>query len=295
MKKLIITLVVACGLAGTAKAQMPQDAIYMPKKTVCAALMYGHSSWKEYWEHTLKRENYNIGTLTTQSVSLMAAAGITNRFNIIANLPYVKTDASAGNLMGQKGFQDVSAWLKYKVVDLKGFSVNALAGGSLPVSKYVPDFMPMSIGMQCRTASGRLLLNYTHPKTGLYVTTHGTLTWRSNISVDRDAYKSGDKVYNTREVNVPNTYDIAARLGILRKKWQTEVWGEHGACLSGDYIARNDMPFPTNNMQATTIGWYGKFQPKNIGLNARVGYVIDGVNAGQSTSYMLGFLYQFNW
>jgi len=296
MKKSIVAIYLFLALvSGSAYAQMPQDAIYMPKKTVCGALMYGHSSWSKYWENNLKRENYNIGTLTTQSVSVMGAIGITDRFNLIVNLPYVWTSASAGNLLGQKGIQDVSGWLKYKAISAGGFSVNTLLGASIPVSRYVADFMPMSIGMQCRTVSGRLLLNYTHPKTGLYLTTHGTLTWRGNISVDRDAYQADNRVYNTHEVSVPNTYDLAVRAGILRKTWQTEVWAERSSCLSGDNIRRNDMPFPTNNMKATAIGWYGKVQPKNIGVNARIGYVIDGVNAGQSTSYMLGFLYQFNW
>jgi hypothetical protein len=72
------------------------------------------------------------------------------------------------------------------------------------------------------------------------------------------------------------------------------VFAEQFACTSGDNIRRNDMPFPTNNMQATTIGWYGKYQPHNIGVNARAGYVTNGLNMGQSTSFMLGFLYQIN-
>lgn len=282
-------------VSGSAYAQMPQDAIYMPKKTVCAALLYGHSSWNQYWENSLKRENVNIGTHTTQSVGLMAAIGITNRFNVIVNAPYVWTITSAGNLMGQKGFQDLSGWLKYNIVSAGGFSLHGLAGASMPISKYVPDFLPMSIGLQCRTVSGRLLANYRHNPTGLYLTAHGTYSWRSNIRVDRDSYQAYDRVYNTNEVSVPNTYDFAARLGVLRAQWQTEVWVERNACDGGDNIRRNDMPFPTNNMQATMVGWYGKVQPKNIGVNARIGYVIDGRNAGQSTSYMLGLLYQFNW
>ncbi len=182
---------------------MPNDAIYMSKGQVCVGTMYTNSSWKEYWENTLKRENLNIGTHTTQSVMVMPAIGITNRFNVILGLPYVWTKTSAGNLMGQKGIQDLSAWLKWKAVDFKGFSLNGLLGASLPVSKYVPDFLPMSIGLQCRTVSGRLMASYQH-KTGMYLTAHGTYAWRSNIFVDRDAYQADDRVYNTNEVTVPN-------------------------------------------------------------------------------------------
>jgi hypothetical protein len=274
-------------------AQMPNDAIYMSKSQVCVGTMYTNSSWKEYWENTLKRENLNIGTHTTQSVMVMPAIGITNRFNVILGLPYVWTKTSAGNLMGQKGIQDLSAWLKVKAVDIKGFSINGLLGASMPVNKYVPDFLPMSIGLQCRTVSGRIMVNYTHPKLGAYITGHATYSWRSNIFVDRDAYQADNRVYNTNEVSVPNATDWGARVGILKRKWQTEVFVENFSCVNGDNIRRNDMPFPTNNMQATMVGWYGKLQPKALGLNARVSYVTDGLNMGQSTSYMVGVLYLF--
>lgn len=277
------------------QAQMPNDAIYMGKNQLCVAGMYSHTSWNQYWENTLKRENFNIGTQTTQSFMLMPAFGISKRVNIIASIPYIWTDNSAGNLLGQRGIQDLSAWLKVKAVKVGGFSLNAIVGGSIPIGNYVASFMPMSIGMQCRTFTGRLLANYKEPKTGLYITAYGSYGWRSNTKVDQDAYLADDRVYNTNQVQVPNTYDAAVRLGVLRKGWQTEVWAEHASCLSGDNIRRNDMPFLTNNAKATSVGWYGKVQPKNIGINARVGYVVDGQNVGQSTSYTVGLLYQINF
>ncbi|MBC8151757.1 MAG: hypothetical protein H7Z72_02495 [Bacteroidetes bacterium] len=279
--------------AGAVRAQMPNDALYMGKGQLCVATIYGRSTWDQYWEGSRKRPNYNIGTHTTQSVTVMPAIGITNRLNVILSLPYVTTKASAGNLMGQSGIQDLSAWLKYKVLEKGGFSLNALVGASLPLGNYVPDFLPMSIGLQCRTATGRLLASYRHPSTGLYATGYGSYGWRSTIKIDRDAYQANDRVYNTNQVSVPNVLDAGLRLGILRKKWQTEVWAERTTCVHGDAIRRNDMPFPTNNVQATTVGFYGRVQPKQLGLNARFGYVVDGRNVGQSTNYSLGVLYQF--
>ncbi len=292
-KKYILGLLAILLVQGLTWAQMPHDAIYMKKNSVCVAGMYGYSTWNQYWENSLKRENLNIGTHTTQSAMLMPAIGISNRVNLILSLPYVWTSTSAGNLLGQKGVQDLSAWVKVKAIRAGGFSLNAIVGGSIPVGNYVPDFLPMSIGLQCRTLTGRLLANYKHPKTGLYVTAHGSYGWRSTMKIDRDSYQADDRVYNTNQVSVPNVYDAAVRLGVLRRGWQTEVFAERQACLSGDNIRRNDMPFPTNNMEATLVGWYGKIQPRNIGVNARVGYVVDGLNVGQSTSYTVGVLYQF--
>lgn len=273
-------------------AQMPNDPIYMGKRQLCTALMYGNGQWSQYWENSLKRENLNIGTHTTESVTIMPAYGIAKGFNVIASLPYIQTKTSAGNLLGQKGFQDLSVWLKYRFVNVKGFSLNGVLGGSLPVGNYVPDFLPMSIGAQCRTASFRGIAAYRHPATGLYITGVGTYTWRSNITVDRDAYQAYDKVINSHTVQMPNTFDFGTHLGVLRKTWQAEVYGEKFGCMSGDNIRRNDMPFPTNNMNGMVAGFYAKFQPKQIGVNARFSQVLDGQNVGQATTVMVGVLYQ---
>lgn len=294
MKRLFTTLLLMCLFSGL-RAQMPHDLLYMSKNQACVAFMYGHSSWNHYWENTLKRENFNMGTHTTQNVMFMGTYGITSRLNVIVSLPYVWTKTSAGNLLGQKGIQDGAVWLKYKAVSVGGFGLHGVIGGSIPVGNYVPDFLPMSIGIKCRTLAGRVIASYKHPKSGLYLSAHGTYTWRGKMNADRDAYLSNDRVYNTNQVSIPNAYDAGVRLGILKKKWQTEVWAERSSCLSGDNIRRNDMPFPTNNMQATVVGWYGKFQPKALGVNARVGYVTDGLNVGQSTSYMVGVLYLMNF
>jgi hypothetical protein len=275
-------------------AQMPNDAIYMGKNTACLAVSYNRSAWDKYWENSMLRENLNIGTLTTQSVMPMLAVGVTKNINVIAGLPYVWTQASAGNLKWQNGVQDASAWLKYRFLNKSGLSLHAIVGGSIPASNYIPDFLPMSIGLQAKTATGRFLASYRH-QTGIYLTSSAAYTLRSRIRIDRDAYQADGRVYNTNQVSVPNSYDFSARLGYLKKAVQGEAFIEHSACDGGDYIRRNDMPFPTNNMKGTNVGIYAKFQPKNIGVNARASHTISGRNAGQSTAFSVGILYQFRY
>ncbi len=270
---------------------MPNDAIYMPKKTFCIAATGTQIQWKEYWENKLLRENLDIGVHTMQSASIMAAIGITDKLNVLVNLPYVATKTSAGNLMGQKGIQDLSGWLKYKMLEKNGISLNAVIGGSIPVGNYVPNFLPMSIGLQSKTAIGRIIANYQH-KSGIYVQGHAAYTFRSNIKIDQDVYQADNKLYNSNLVNVPNTTDTRASIGYYKKGIQLEGFLEQFACINGDYIRRNDMPFPTNNMQSVMYGFYGKFQPKNIGINARISYGYKGMNVGKSTQISLGILYQ---
>jgi hypothetical protein len=287
----ILQLLFIFSFSVAAVAQMPHDALYMPKQTLCVAANYSNSTWSEYWEGTLHRENLNIGKNITQSVSIMSAYGITDKLNVIAMLPYVSTKNTAGNLLGQRGLQDFSLWLKYKLIEKGGFSLNTVLGGSVPTTNYVPDFLPMSIGLKAKTASGKIVANYTH-STGLYLTAHGTYTLRSNITIDRDAYQSYQKVINSNQVAVPNAMDAAVRIGFLKKKIQAEIFANYFSCVKGDNIRRNDMPFPTNNMQATAVGFYGKIQPRNLGVTFQVSQVIKGLNVGKSLNYSAGVIYQ---
>ena len=290
-----ILIVAITGIWSRATAQMPNDAIYMAKNTACLAVSYNHSAWDKYWENTLLRENLNIGTLRTQSAMAMLAVGVTKNLNVIVGVPYVWTQASAGNLKWQRGIQDASGWLKYRFINVSGFSLHAIAGASVPVGNYIPDFLPMSIGIQCKTATGRLLASYRNKPTGLYITSSASYILRSKVKIDRDSYQADGKLYASNMVSVPNAYDMSARIGYLKKAIQAEGFVEHGACDGGDNMRRNDMPFPTNNMKSTSVGIYAKFQPKNIGINARAARVIDGNNVGKSDSYMLGVLYQFRY
>ena len=167
-----------------------------------------------------------------------------------------------------------------------------MVGFSIPVTNYVPDFMPMSIGLGAKTLVVRGMLSYALPK-HLYVNSSIAYQARSQVKADRDAYLAGSKLYQTNQVAVPDAFDAALRLGYLKKDNQLEVFAEHFSCTKGDDIRRNDMPFLTNDMTMTTVGMYGKYQPKSIGVNARVAYVVDGQNVGQSTTVSIGLLYLF--
>lgn len=290
MKKFLLLLCLVLVTGQAVLAQMPHDGIYMSKKIACGALVYGNSSWTNYWENQLFRENQNIGRLTTESLTAMLAYGITKKLNVIAVVPYVRTNASQGNLLGQKGFQDASIWIKAKGYSSHGLTLHGVVGASMPMSNYVPDFMPMAIGIGSKALVTRGILTYDLPK-NLYLNSSIAYQLRSRVEADRDAYLSGDKLLYTREVAVPDAFDAAIRFGYLKKDNQLEVFAEHFSCVGGDHIRRNDMPFMTNDMTMTSVGVYGKYQPKQLGINGRVSYVVDGQNVGQSLSVSVGLLY----
>jgi hypothetical protein len=152
--------------------------------------------------------------------------------------------------------------------------------------------MPMSIGLGAKTLLARGIISYNVTK-NIYLSSSIAYQARSFVKADRDAYLSGSKLYNTDQVPVPDAFDAAFRVGYLKKDNQLELFAEHFSCTKGDDILRNNMPFLTNDMTMTSVGMYGKYQPKSFGVNARVAYVVDGQNVGQSTTLSVGLLYQF--
>lgn len=297
MKKYLLMVLLLSGKF-IAHAQMPHDGIFMPKKTACLALSYTNSNWSNYWEGNLRRGNQNIGHHITESFAAMAVVGLSNRLNLIVALPYVRTKTTSGNLLGQRGFQDAAIWLKYRFFQVfeERLSISGAVGGTIPASNYIPEYLPMSIGIQSKTLNTRIIVNYL-TNSGFYLGGHGTYSYRTNIEVDRDAYLANGKLYYSNEVTIPNTFDAGIRTGYLKNngRIQAEGFVETFRCISGDNIRRNDMPFPTNKMAATVVGIYAKYQPKKLGINARITQVISGQNVGQSQSYTIGLMYQPNF
>jgi len=111
MKKLYILFLVLSGSHFYGQTEI--DGIMMDKKNFCTGAIYEYNSWDQYWEGTFKRDNLNFGTISTQKIAVNGNYGVSDRFNIIFSIPYVATKASAGTMIGQNGFQDISLTAKY--------------------------------------------------------------------------------------------------------------------------------------------------------------------------------------
>ena len=261
MKKLTKNIAIAAmsllgiTLSGSLSAQTDIDAIMMEKNAFCVGPMYSYSSWKNYWEGTLKRENLNLGKVSTQMFSVMGNYGVTRKLNALFSVPYVKTKASAGTLHGMDGIQDLSLFLKWRPFQKKlgdgRLSVFGIAGVSFPLTDYVADFLPMSIGLRSKTASARVMADYEWST--LFATASATYVFRDNIEIDRDAYYTTEMHYSN-EVEMPNAANFNFRAGFRNHRLIAEAVLNHWNTLGGFDITRNNMPFPSNNMDATQAG-----------------------------------------
>src|SRR6478735_11170239 len=206
MKRNLLTCILLSAMQFAAKAQTDIDALMMAKNNFCVGGTYSHSSWKYYWEGTLKRENLNLGTVSSNVFAAMGNYGITDKLNAIFSLPYIKTQASAGTLHSDQGVQDLSLWLKWMPVEKKlssnsVFSIYTLGGFSTPLSNYQADYLPIAIGLHSTNLSGRLMVDYQNKD--FFATASGTYQYRSNINIDRTSYYT-DEMHLTNEVEMPD-------------------------------------------------------------------------------------------
>lgn len=279
-----------------AAAQTFELGSVAPKRTLSIGVLYAHDSWDEYWEGTLKRSNGNIGTLTTQSVTMMTAYAVTDRIGVMAALPYVWTHASQGVLHDLSGFQDLALGARYRLLSSGpgrygtfGASIAALA--ALPTTDYTPDFYPLSIGTAGRRAASHLTLDF-RSNSAWFANASASYMWCSNVKLNRNSYYTDGHLYLTNEVVMPNVLNYTFNAGVDLGRLRIPVSLVQQRTLGGGDIRRQDAPFVSNRMDFVKLGgglMYGL--PKNLSVSLGAARVLSGRNVGQSTTFTSGLAY----
>ncbi len=276
-------------------AQTDMDALMMAKNNFCTGLMYGNSSWKNYWEGTLKRDNLNLGTVSSNMIGIMGNYGIRDNLNLLFSVPYISNSASSGTLIGRKGIQDLTLTLKWMPIETTigkaDFALYALGAYSTPLTNYVKDYLPLSIGLGSNTAMARIMADY---QLGNFFTTASAAFFsRSNVTIDRIAYYT-TRMHYTNQVEMPTMSNFNFRAGYRSGKGYAEAIVDIMRTNGGFDMTRNNMPFLSNQMNASRIGFGFKYNFGKVeGLSA-VGnamYTIAGRNMGQATSISAGVFY----
>jgi len=285
-------------LAPSLNAQTIDDGIMLANKTLCAGALYSHDSWDHYWEGSLERVNGNIGTVTTQSLTMAANYGVTSWFNAIINVPYIWTNASEGVLHGQAGFQDLALAAKFKAISLPvghhgALRAIAVLSGTLPMTNYTPDLQPLSLGTNSKTLSGRMTLNYLGNR-GLYLNGTAAYTLRGNVTLDRPYYFTNNQLYLSNQVAMPNLFNYGVSVGY--RKNDLSLLGDFSVqqARGGGDIRPQDMPFVSNRTNYSKAGATIKVPvPKVKRLQYWFIYsnTFQGRNVGQSNTFTTGLMY----
>jgi hypothetical protein len=294
-----LLILIVCGTATIMHAQTDLDYDMMSRNQFCTGAAYNFSSWKNYWEGTFKRDNENLGTVSTQMMSVMGNYGLSKKVNLLFSLPYVITRASRGTMRGMSGLQDLTLMAKWKPLKLKvgpgKLSLIGVGGFSFPVSNYVADHLPLALGSRSKIVLVRAIADY--ELGNFFVTTSGTFMNRSNIRIDRTAYYTTE-MHLTNEVEMPNAASFNFRTGYRSARIKAEAVVHNQTTLGGFDITKNNMPFPSNRMNMTSTAVYLRYFPKKIpklSVTAESNHTIAGRNAGQATSFSGGAFYIFDF
>lgn len=266
---------------------------------ICIALPYSYDSWDEYWEGELLRTNGNIGTFNRQSVIPMFTLGLIPNLNVIVAQPYVWTSSTAGSVTGQQGFQDFGMWLKWRPgqfnFEKSRLDLSVVGGFTTPASNYYPDYLPFSIGLGSTNLTGQGIIHF-EMQAGWFATLTGGYTSRGNTELERDNYYTDGQSYNTNEVEMPAVATGRLALGYVNPRIKANAVATMMNTLGGGDIRRQDMPFPSNNMDQTRVGAEAQYyfqEGKGLSVIAFGTYAVAGRNVGQSTMFGGGIAYQF--
>jgi hypothetical protein len=299
---ILVSMVVALTAVqwGSARAQTIDDGVMLAKGELFAGDVYTHDQWSHYWEGGLKRDNGNIGTLTTKSHTVVGVYGITDRLNVLSNVPYIWTEASQGVLHGMNGVQDLSIAAKYSLIEREKTAVGALRligvfGVAFPLTDYTPDFMPLSIGSASRRVSFRGTASM-QGEDGVFVDASTAWTWRGDVTLDRPYYFTEDQLHMTDRVPMPSVLDVGMMGGFRSTRLMAAATVMVQHMSSGGDIRRQDAPFVSNRMNALRVGGVVMYPlPKLAPLAVRASYAhtVTGRNVGQSHTVSLGLVYRF--
>lgn len=298
--KFLGLLLAGLGMIQLAFAQTPLDALMMPKGEICIAVIYEDANWDHYWEGTYLRTNGNVGILNRKMVMPMIVGGITDKINFIVSLPYVRTSASAGQMAGVEGIQDLGLSLKAQILDKKMAKSKLMVFTNLsfstPASNYLSDYMPFSLGFGANELGLRLIGQFELDK-GPYIRGSVAYLHRGTTEAERDYYYQ-DGSYYTSKMDVPDGLHGQVAIGswLLQKKLRVEANLIALRCATGDDIRAYNSPQPTNKVDFDQIGGFAQYYFKNdggLGVLAYYNHMFSGRNMGQFSGYGLGFTYQF--
>ncbi len=271
-----------------AQAQGLVDGFMRGQRKASLAIIGSQSTYDTYFINKTETKNPNLGTVTTQALTLVGTYGLGYDLDLIVAAPYIRTEASAGYFPKQEGFQDVSATLRWEAFDYKFGSTRLswlfAVGYSIPMQNYVNDAF-VSIGRGSQNLDGRTMLHF--KARSFFITGQYGYIRRGQVSLDRQVNyydPSQLNLYSSTKANVPDVTELILRAGIVTKWCNIDVWGQRQTPYNEGTNIGPGIPFPTNAVGFTRVGATAYLRLlKQFGLTAGYNTTLDGRNTGKST------------
>ncbi len=237
------------------------------------ALSVSQESYDEFWVGSQKVSEPMLGEVETNTISLWARYGITDRISVAVSLPYVDVDTDGLAGFSDSGVQDLEASVQFRLLDVDRGAWNhrVSLGASLrtPAGSYEGN-APISLGDD--TTDAIVGAGWAG----------GTGAW----------LVSAQATYAVRGDDAPDTSNLRLEVG---RSFGSRVWAALGYGLqrasSGTDIGEPGFTFPSNKEEHDRIDaeLYVALTPQ-LGLSARAWDTLDGRNTGDSTGFSLGLV-----
>jgi len=258
-------------------------------------LLYSQATYDTYYINKTETRDPNLGTVTTQALTVYGSFGLGYDLDLIVSAPYIRSEASAGYRQKQEGFQDISAALRWEAYDYKigkaRLSWLFALGYSMPLQNYVNDEL-IAIGKGSRDWDGRTMLHFTSGP--FFLTGQYGYIRRGQVTLDRVVNYYDPSQANPNggsKVNVPDVTELIVRTGFATRPFYADVWYQQQTPYTKGTDIAPGIPFPTNNVGFSRVGatLYLKLVGQ-LGLSAGYSTTIDGRNIGKSTQLTGGLV-----
>lgn len=288
-KSAIIGSALFFGLNLSANAQSPLNGFMQGKKGGGITFSLAHEHYQKiYLVPEIVEETPVFKSVSTNSFNIYGTYGISDKLDIIMNLPYIQTigNANKQTLEGLgytntiSGYQDIAAYLKYQFKKIGDISLQGAFGITTPVSNYNvdQDFQSLiAIGNKATTFNGFVLAHFIDER-GFFIT--------------------GQAGYSFRTTEVPNAILSELKIGFSRDRFYLAGQVSNQTSTGGVDILRPGFTgfFPATKVNYTKVGGtiYAPIDG-NIGLSVQGGTTVGGRNIGKSYYGAAGLTYNFKY
>jgi hypothetical protein len=238
------------------------------------ALSFTSEGYDAFWMGTTKVFDPGVGRVETKTASLWIRYGLTERLNLIANLPYIDADSDGLGRSSERGLQDFTMLGACRLVSRGAQAKSTLLGAfglRTSASNYEAN-LPVDIG-------------------------DGTADWLARLVYQfeyRAFYASQQVGFDLRGGDAPNDVPLYTEIGFTTGPVTFNGFYSRLVAHDGTDIGDPGFTFPSNREEYRRAGIkvYGRVTG-SFGLSAMAFTTLGGRNTGDSTGYSAGVVYGF--
>ena len=268
MKRFALTIIALLAITAV-NAQSLVDGFMQGKGNGNLVVSYTYDTYTKFYNGDELVDKVPAHDHVTQSiVSLYGTYGLADWLDMIVNVPYISAKGHGmpdpfSNETETKGLQDISAFLKGRVVDSGPFSVIAALGFSAPLSDYEANSI-LSIGNHGSAFDGKALVQY---------------------KCDNGLFANAQAGYSIRGNDVPNATLLGVKVGYAGDPFYIDAFlTSQISDPSAPDINPPTVPFNETRVNFSTLGLSAYYSiASSWGITAGTATYLGGRNVGKAT------------